>query len=143
MAGDPLTIGRVEGRQLLGSGWVSHLLQQTAAELWSSVATRKLLARAEKSYAARRAALVDALAARGIEAQGDSGLSVWIPVVEEVATVQQLLDSGWAVSPGERFRFESPAGIRVTTATLEPDDAEELADALAALWSVSGSTYAA
>src|SRR5262249_22579589 len=33
MAGDALTISRIEGRQLLGAGWVSHLLQQTAAQL--------------------------------------------------------------------------------------------------------------
>ena len=46
LAGDALTISQVEGRQLLGSGWVSHLLQQTAANLWQSPATRELLARA-------------------------------------------------------------------------------------------------
>ena len=43
IAGDPLTISRVEGRQLLGAGWVSHLLQQTAAQLWASPATADLL----------------------------------------------------------------------------------------------------
>jgi DNA-binding transcriptional MocR family regulator len=143
MAGDSLTIGRVEGRQLLGSGWVSHLLQQTAAELWASAPARRLLARAEKAYAARRTALVDALAARGIETQGDSGLGVWVSVSEEVATVQQLLDDGWAVSPGERFRFDSPPGIRITTATLEPKEADDLADDLAAALTARGSTYAA
>ena len=33
LAGDPHTINRVRGRQMVGPGWVSHLLQRTAAEL--------------------------------------------------------------------------------------------------------------
>src|SRR6202035_4429699 len=104
MAGDSLTISRVEGRQLLGPGWVSHLLQQTAAYLWASPATRKLLARAEVVYAQRRAALIEALARYGIPAYGRSGLGVWVPVAEEAAIAQLLLERGWAVSPGERYR---------------------------------------
>jgi hypothetical protein len=48
-----------------------------------------------------------------------------------VVTVQQLLDRGWAVSPGERYRFDAPPGIRITTTDLEPSEAEELAAALA------------
>ena len=139
MAGDTLTISQVEGRQLLGSGWVSHLLQQTAANLWEHPATGELLARAARSYAERRAALVGQLAGHGITAYGRSGLSVWIPLAEEVATVQQLLQRGWAVSPGERFRFRTAPGIRVTTAALEPRRAAELA---AALWDIIGTTSA-
>jgi len=142
VAGDQRTIGRVEGRQLLGPGWVSHLLQREAAELWSSSATRKLLARARRVYAERRQALVDALAERGIEAQGDSGLGVWVPVDEEAATVQQLLDRGWAVSPGERFRFRTPPGIRVTTSDLEPAEARELAAAIDEVLHGATATYA-
>ncbi len=130
MAGDSLTISRVEGRQLLGPGWVSHLLQQTAAHLWANPETRKLLARTERIYAERRAALVEALAERGITAHGHSGLGVWVPLAEEVAAVQQLLERGWAVSPGERYRFDSPPGIRITTTDLEPSEAVELAAAL-------------
>jgi DNA-binding transcriptional MocR family regulator len=141
MAGDPLTISRVEGRQLLGSGWVSHLLQQTAARLWGSAATRKLLARAERTYAERRAALVEALAGCGIAAQGSSGLGVWVPVADEAATVQRLLARGWAVSPGERFRFDSPPGIRITTTDLEASEAEQLAAALATSSGSATSTY--
>jgi DNA-binding transcriptional MocR family regulator len=142
VAGDPLTISRVEGRQLLGAGWVSHLLQQTAAQLWASGETTALLARARRTYAERRAAFVDALADHGIAAHGRTGLGVWVPLAEEAATVQQLLERGWAVSPGERYRFRSPPGIRVTTTTLAPDEAVVLAAAIAEITQSATTTYA-
>jgi DNA-binding transcriptional MocR family regulator len=142
MAGDPLTVSRVEGRQLLGPGWVSHLLQQLAAQLLGSASTRTLLARAERTYATRRQALIDALAELGIPAHGRSGLGVWVPLREEAATVQLLLERGFAVSPGERYRFRTPPGIRVTTTTLEPSEARELAAALAEITHAGTETYA-
>jgi len=142
MAGDALTISRVEGRQLLGAGWVSHLLQQTAANLWESPGTRELLAEAERTYAERRAALIGALAGHGITGYGRTGLGVWIPVAEEVTATAHLLEHGWAVSPGERYRFAAPPGIRVTTADLRPAEAAELAGALAEITRASTATYA-
>ncbi len=142
MAGDALTSSRVEGRQLLGAGWVSHLLQQTAANLWAGEGTRDLLARAERTYAQRREALVHALARCGITSYGRTGLGVWVPLPEEVATVQQLLERGWAVSPGERFRFRAPAGIRITTTTLDPGDAGDLAAAIDEIVHAPTATYA-
>jgi len=142
MAGDPLTISRVEGRQLLGPGWVSHLLQQAAAELWDSRATRDLLDRTAARYAERRAALVAALAGHGISAHGRSGLGVWVPLAEETTVVQQLAERGWAVSPGERFRFRTPPGIRITTTGLDPATAPDLAAAIAAAVATSPATYA-
>ncbi len=142
VAGDPLTISRIEGRQRLSPGWASHILQQVAALLLRETATTQLLARAERVYGERRKALVSALSARGIEAAGDSGLGVWLPLAEEAATVSELLVQGWAVSPGERYRFRSAPGIRITTAGLMPDEAEQLADAFAALRRASSSTYA-
>ena len=142
VAGDPLTVSRIEGRQRLGPGWVSHILQQVGALLLREQSTARLLTRVQRVYADRREALVSALAARGIEAAGDSGLGVWIPLADEAAAVRELLVQGWAVSPGERYRFHSPPGIRVTTAGLEPDDAERLADAIAALGRAPAGTYA-
>ncbi|MDQ3875265.1 MAG: aminotransferase class I/II-fold pyridoxal phosphate-dependent enzyme, partial [Actinomycetota bacterium] len=142
VAGDALTIARIEGRQRLGPGWVSHILQQISALLLRDRATARLLARAERTYAARRAALVSALSARGIEAAGDSGLGVWLPLTDEAAAVRELLVQGWAVSPGERYRFRSAPGIRITTADLEPDEAEQLADAIATLGRAPSRTYA-
>jgi DNA-binding transcriptional MocR family regulator len=142
VAGDPLTIARIEGRQRLGPGWVSHLLQQAGALLLEDSATARLLDRAGRVYAERRSALVSALADRGIAASGDSGLGVWVPLADEAAAVRELLVQGWAVSPGERFRFRAPPGIRVTTATVEPDEAERLADAIAGLGRAPAATYA-
>ena len=113
LAADPLTTSRVAGRQLLGAGWVSHLLQQTVVTLRSDATAGRLLARAERRYAARRAALVAALAERGITAHGRSGLGVWIPVEEETAIVQALAERGWAPASasatGARLAFASPS----------------------------------
>ena len=142
VAGDPLTVSRIEGRQRLGPGWVSHILQQVGALLLREESTARLLTRVQRVYADRREALVSALASRGIEAAGDSGLGVWIPLADEAAAVRELLVQGWAISPGERYRFHSPPGIRVTTAGLEPDDAERLSDAIAALGRAPSGTYA-
>jgi len=133
LAGDPTSVARVEGRQRLGTGWVSHVLQELVLTLLSDPATAKLVARAADTYTERRTGLVAALARRGLRAQGRSGLNVWIPVAEEGATVQQLLSRGWGVRGGERYRFRTPPAIRVTTADLLPDEAERLAGDLAEL----------
>jgi DNA-binding transcriptional MocR family regulator len=131
VAGDALTISRITGRQRLGTGWVSHILQQLVTDLLEDATTQKLIRRAARKYAARRAALIDALAHHGIDAHGRSGLNVWIPVREESATLQAMMAAGWAVSAGERFRIESAPGIRVTTAALRSELAPDLATALA------------
>jgi DNA-binding transcriptional MocR family regulator len=133
VAGDPTTIARVEGRQSLGTRWVSHVLQQLVLSLWSDPASGRRLARAADTYRQRREALLAALRARGIEGHGASGLNVWIPLREESAIVQALLEKRWAVIAGERFRLHAPPGIRVTTAALKPRDAESFAADLAAV----------
>ena len=50
---------------------------------------------------------------------------------EEVFAVRHLLDAGYAVLAGERFRLRTPPAVRVTTAQLLPAEVEPLADALA------------
>lgn len=132
LAGDSTTVSRIEGRQTLGVRWVSHILQRTVATLWSDRSVQALLRRAHKTYAERRAALIDALSERGIHAHGASGLNVWIPVPEETTVVQELLQRGWAVQAGERYRMRSPPAVRITTAALEPVDSVHLAEDLAA-----------
>jgi len=132
LTGDAGTVARVQGRQLLGTGWVSHLLQGVTAALWSAPGGTALLELGRDTYRRRREALVGALAARGVPAHGRSGLNVWIPVVEEGAAVQWLLGAGWAVLPGARFRLRSGPGIRVTVSTLDEAEAERLAGDIAA-----------
>jgi DNA-binding transcriptional MocR family regulator len=127
LAGDAVTVSRVEGRQALGTGWVSGLLQEIVAELWSDPAAGGLLARAAGAYAERRRGLIGALGTRGVAASGRSGLAVWVPVADEPAVVSGLLERGWAVAPGERFRVASPPGIRIGTGTLAGDEAARLA----------------
>jgi DNA-binding transcriptional MocR family regulator len=131
VAGDALTVARVEGRQSVGTRWVSQILQQLVLALWSDPSSGRRLARAADIYRQRRESLLSALSARGIEAHGRSGLNVWIPMREEAHTVQALLEKGWAVTPGERFRLQTPPAIRATSAALKPQDADRFASDLA------------
>lgn len=127
LAGDATTIARVEGRQNLGAGWVSHILQGLVEALWSDSATVEHLRTASDMYTVRRAALITELDRQGISARGRSGLNVWIPVPEEVGVVTSLAAAGWAVRGGERYRLKSPPAVRVTIAALQPHDAARLA----------------
>ncbi|MFF2992983.1 aminotransferase class I/II-fold pyridoxal phosphate-dependent enzyme [Streptomyces sp. NPDC057950] len=129
LTGDAVTMDRVHGRQRLGPGWVSRLLQRAVAHLWASGAVDVPAVAA--AYGRRRDALITALAERGIEAHGRSGMNVWIPVPDETGAVARLLHAGWAVAPGARFRMSAPPGIRITVSTLAPDDIGPLADAVA------------
>lgn len=130
LTGDDTTVDRLRGRQRLGPGWVSQLLQETVAHLWRS---RAVDAReVSRCYGARRRTLLRALAERGVEAHGRTGMNVWVPVSDETAVVTRLLAAGWAAAPGARFRLASPPGVRLTVSPLATADLEPLADAVAA-----------
>ncbi|MET7605338.1 aminotransferase class I/II-fold pyridoxal phosphate-dependent enzyme [Streptomyces avermitilis] len=129
LAGDPVTVDRVHGRQQLGPGWVSRLVQRAVVRLWESDAVD--VPAVSAAYGRRRDALIGALAERGVAASGRSGLNVWVPVPDETGAVARLLHAGWAVAPGARFRMSAPPGIRITVSTLTPDDVGPLADAVA------------
>lgn len=131
LAGDDDTVTRVLGRQQLGTGWVSHLLQKLAVELWRRSARDGVLTAAAACYRDRRGALLDALDQHGIAAHGSSGLNVWVPVPEEVPAVQGLAARGWAVQAGEPYRITAAPGLRITVAHLPEDRAPHVAASLA------------
>jgi hypothetical protein len=57
--------------------------------------------------------------------------------------VRALLNEGWSVDAGERYRAESGPAIRVTITTLQPDESARLADAMARIAGPSARTGAA
>jgi len=143
LAGDPETINRVRGRQAVGPGWVSMLLQRTAATLWSDSKVGRGLEKTMETYSERRERFIAALAEQGIEVEAPTGLNVWIPVPDETSVVQALLAEGWAVMPGAPFRLQAAPAIRVTTSSLKPAEASPLADAIAQALRPSGRTRSA
>ncbi|MFE9933902.1 aminotransferase class I/II-fold pyridoxal phosphate-dependent enzyme [Streptomyces sp. NPDC005533] len=130
LTGDAVTLDRVRGRQRLGPGWVSRLLQHAVVELWTSDAVDR--AAVARAYGERRDALVEALRERGVRAHGRSGLNVWVPVAAETVAVTRLLAAGWAVAPGAIFRVEAGPGVRLTVSQLALSEVPGLADAVAA-----------
>ena len=127
MAGDATTIARIEGRQFIGAGWVSHILQSIVETLWSAPAVVAQLHRASDTYTARREAMIAALKRHNIAAYGRSGLNVWVPVPEEVGVVTNLAAAGWAVRGGERYRLKSPPAVRISIAALQSAEANKFA----------------
>ena len=122
VAGDETTLARVEGRQSLGPGWVSAIVQRLAVRLWDD----PVVARAADVYRKRREALAKLVDA----APAPSGINLWVPVPDEFTAVHALRDEGWAVAAGAPYRLSPGSAIRVTTAALEPEEAPRLAEAI-------------
>jgi DNA-binding transcriptional MocR family regulator len=122
VTGDESTLARVEGRHALGPGWVSTVVQRLAVRLWDD----PIVARAAETYRERREALAKLVDA----APAPSGINLWIPVPDEYAAVRALRDEGYAVAAGAPYRLSPGSAIRITTATLAPEEAPALAAAI-------------
>jgi DNA-binding transcriptional MocR family regulator len=110
---------------------VSTVIQRLVLHLLTDPGVAALLERATAAYGERREALIGALAAHGLDGVGRTGLNVWVPVPDEDVAVRSLLETGFAVTPGTGYRLGSPPAIRVTTAALEPSEADAVAAAIA------------
>lgn len=129
--GDAITIDRVALAVSNGPGWVSHLLQRAAAYLLTDPSTTELVARAERSYADRRARLIDALDERGVAASGSSGINVWILTADEQNTIEVARGAGFAIRAADAYRVESGPAVRVTISNLTDRQIDVLAEAIA------------
>jgi DNA-binding transcriptional MocR family regulator len=124
----------VQARRRLGQGWSSRLLQQVLLTLLTQPSAVEAATEAGRTYAARRAAFVAALAGHGIEVAGTEGLNVWVPVQDETAAVVRLASQGIGVAPGAPFRLRPVLGgghIRVTVGLVR-EDLERVAESVAA-----------
>jgi DNA-binding transcriptional MocR family regulator len=100
--------------------------------LWQDDAVAARVDRARDSYQRRRAALLAALAERGLPAAGRSGINIWLPVPDETLALTRLRDAGYAVAPGSMYRVASPPGLRITISPLDLPAIERFADAVQA-----------
>jgi DNA-binding transcriptional MocR family regulator len=137
--GGPATVvGPIVERRYLGQGWSSRLVQSILLELLTDPESRALVGRAQATYAARTAAVADALAERGIDVPGRDGINVWVPVAEQGAALLHLAADGVRAASGDPFWISNPGSdhIRITTATIDvesdsPDSLASLADLVA------------
>ena len=131
LVGDADSTDRVAGQLMHTSRRVPGVMQELWAVALADEKHDEVVARAAGTYAEGREALIRELARRGIEAHGESGINIWIPVPDETAAATGLLARGWAVAPGSWFRVRSGPGVRVTVAGLRPDEVSALAEAFA------------
>ena len=141
-ASDPETAERLAMRLTPGTTWVSHLLQRLTHALVTDASAMAAIERAGVHYAARNAAFVDLLAARGLPAGAGDGLNLWIPLpVPARAVSEQLMRRGWLARPGDEFVLAGDGAshrLRLTVHDLDDVDAERLADDVAAAVRAAG-----
>ena len=138
--GDAATLAKLDYAQATSMGWVSTLLQRLVVQLLSTPAVRARIAAAGAAYQGRFAQLQAGLAALGLPAPGRAGLNLWVPLPDAATAAQGLLAEGWLVRPGGDFCLQSPVGIRLTSARLQPGQAEELLAALRKLTAFPATT---
>lgn len=133
LGGPAALISAVADRRLLGPGWSSRLLQAVLLDLLLSPDATAQVAAAREAYAARRAALLTALAERGATATAADGINLWLTVEDQQMAMLALAAHGIAVAPGGPFEV-GPLGaehVRVTVGLIR-DDVDALAEIFAA-----------
>jgi len=135
IGGPSAVVDPIVERRYLGQGWSSRLVQSILLDLLTDERSRALVAQSQRTYAARTAAMADALAARGVVVPGRDGINLWVPVAEQGAALLHLAAAGVRAASGDPFWIAAPPTdhIRVTTASIDAHQGElsPLADLLA------------
>lgn len=133
LGGPSSIVDRIVARRMLGPAWTSRMVQTIVLDLLTSSTSLDQVAEARRQYMARQRTLVSELATRGVDLPAPDGINLWLPVRDERAAMVHLSASGVRVAPGAPFLATDGAPfVRVTSGLVSPDDAAEVALALAA-----------
>ena len=130
LTGDPVTLSRVKGRQLLSGTALTVIQRRFALGVLDHPGTPHRTDGMARHLGTRRVMLMAALRHRGIDSTGQSGHFVWIPTHDQAATVAGMRELGWKVSAGDRPDNHSAHGIRVAAETLDAAGGSRFADDL-------------
>ncbi|MEU4557854.1 aminotransferase class I/II-fold pyridoxal phosphate-dependent enzyme [Actinoplanes sp. NPDC023936] len=132
VGGPAHVIDAVCDRRLLGPGWSSRLLQHVLLDLLTDRRVIAQVSAARETYAARRAALLAVLHARGAEATAADGINLWMTVSDQQSAMVALAAHGVAAAPGAPFCVGPlPADHLRITAGLVAGGYDDLAGVLA------------
>lgn len=135
-ASDPRTAERLAMRLTPGTTWVSHLLQRLTHALVTDQGVLAEIHAAADHYAERNAAFARRLSAHGLAAVAGDGLNLWVRVpVPARSVTERLMRRGWLARPGDEFILgdeDAASHLRLTVHDLDDQDAEQLAEDLAA-----------
>lgn len=133
LSGPAELVDRIVARRMLGPAWTSRMVQTILLDLLTSSQSLDEVGEARRQYFARQRTLSAALAAHGIDVPAPDGINLWLPVRDERAALVHLAASGIRVAGGTPFLAGDTDGdfVRITSGLVSPDDAAEVAAALA------------
>lgn len=140
LGGPAALVDGLVARRMLGPAWTSRMLQTILLDLLTDATSMDEVAEARRQYYARQRTLVEHLATHGVDVAAPDGVNLWLPVRDEQAAVLHLAALGLRVAAGSPFLAAGSTGsfVRVTSGLVRPDEAGEVAAALAAAVTASG-----
>lgn len=131
MGGAAAPLERARLYRQFGTGWTSRILQNALAWMLLDPACHARITTARETYAERRQALLRLLADRGVTNANETGLAIWVSVLNEREALLVLASHGIAVAGGADSRTRpGPAALRIGTGLPIPN-IEQVADAIA------------